>query len=102
MVAFIDDQKSIRPDSVVDDSFAHQALDQRDIHDSGQFATPTPSRPRARSGKMARGTPSFALNPWPGFRAKDGGAEGSRTPDLLIANERCKCAWLLRIATVLM
>ena len=28
-----------------------------------------------------RRTPSFTLNPTSGFRAKDGGAEGIRTPD---------------------
>src|SRR3954467_96042 len=34
-----------------------------------------------------RRTPSFALNPTSGFRAKDGGADRNRTCDLLIANE---------------
>ena len=42
--------------------------------------------PSSRKARLWR-TPSFARNHRHQFRAKDGGAEGIRTPDLLIANQ---------------
>ena len=40
-----------------------------------------PLRPPPLRRRSYGRTPSFALNPRDGFRAKDGGAEGIRTPD---------------------
>ena len=40
MVAFVDDQMPVIRHPIIDDSLANEALDQRDIDDSGRFLAP--------------------------------------------------------------